>query len=389
MPSREVVPPINSATNNVSRVARFTESGRETPDFYELKAKGLPLPVNPYNYDGTLFLGKVVKRGSIFRNCFSGHTSGSQTLLGVAQWLGGVMFYDDVLSPKRRAVRNALFREILDTNVDALAFVKEFPQTCSLVVSAMRTARDLYRNLLRRAPDHAVDALLHGRGYSQRSARKRFGTALSNRWLEVSYGVKPLLQDVAGACQTFDSLLTPPDREVTAKAGWPTYETGVSQSGTNTSATQRSSKGNFKIRSSAEVVYRVDNPWDVAFQSLGLDRPLASLWEMIPYSFVVDWFFDVSGWLNSGRSIQGCTFVRGWTTEKIDGRVINMERASGVTAFGRVTTTGRNRQPLSGFPTTIHEGFWDPYFDANRVANAAALMWQGFDRLNSPRKPGA
>lgn len=380
MPSKEQTPPINGDVYSVGRVARYIEQSAVTPNFRELKSQGADLPVQPYYWHNTVFTGSVVTRGSLQRNCFPGVLTGEGTLKDKALWHGGSMFDRDVITPFRNSITNALFREILDTNVDALAFVKEFPQTCQLAVSAMRTARDLYRGLVRRAPDYAVDALLHGRGHSERSARRSFGSAVSSRWLEVSYGVKPLLQDVQGACTTLQSLLTPPNREIKAKIGWTQNETGKSESGTSTSAIQRSSRGHFEIKMKAELVYRVDDPWTVAYQALGLDRPLASLWECIPYSFVVDWFLDVSGWLNSGRSIQGCTFVRGFRSERIKGLVLNMERASGKTAFGTSRTLDKRRVPLNGFPSTVETPIWSPYFSASRVANAAALLWQGFDR---------
>jgi hypothetical protein len=59
------------------------------------------------------------------------------------------------------------------------------------------------------------------------------------------------------------------------------------------------------------------------FASLGLTNPLELIWERIPYSFVVDWFLPIGGWL----STLDADF--GWT-----------HRATCSTAFTRVKAQG-------------------------------------------------
>lgn len=42
----------------------------------------------------------------------------------------------------------------------------------------------------------------------------------------------------------------------------------------------------------------------IAIANLGFDKPLSALWEILPFSFIVDWFTDVGGFINSFETAQ-------------------------------------------------------------------------------------
>lgn len=53
-------------------------------------------------------------------------------------------------------------------------------------------------------------------------------------------------------------------------------------------------------------------------QSLGLLDPLTLAWELIPFSFVVDWFLPVGTYLSQLTALNGLTLMNGFTSYTTD-----------------------------------------------------------------------
>jgi len=73
---------------------------------------------------------------------------------------------------------------------------------------------------------------------------------------------------------------------------------------------------------------RLDNPSGRLFDRLGLTNPAVVLWELIPFSFVVDWFVNVNDVLSSFTDFQGVTLVNPSTTNHVRGVNVKWYRAS-------------------------------------------------------------
>ncbi len=148
----------------------------------------------------------------------------------------------------------------------------------------------------------------------QTGLKKATGKEISNipnRWLEVQYGWKPLMQDVHGAVSALEN------RERDADAYRATVTGTVfekSESLAVIPATQ--SLADWKILLKREVGFKVrldyvlENPVLATLSQLGVTNPAELAWELVPYSFVVDWFLPVGNWLSSldaalGWSLKG------------------------------------------------------------------------------------
>lgn len=92
---------------------------------------------------------------------------------------------------------------------------------------------------------------------------------------------------------------------------------------------------------------------------LGLTNPVEVVWELVPYSFVVDWFLDVGGWVSSLSAAVGVTFVEGsqtlmQKTDLITGFDLVHDSATTVTTYPKRGwwTAGRmERSVLASLPT--------------------------------------
>lgn len=146
----------------------------------------------------------------------------------------------------------------------------------------------------------------------RRSASNKVGGA----WLEYQYALMPLIYDIFGALEVLeeglkgDSLLFTVQRTVggpvdPARFVYSSYQHQVT--GT--------------VRQSARVVFagRMYASQLTKASELGLHNPWAVAWELMPFSFVVDWVLPISKVLNSITAPLGITFVDGHLSEVIYG----------------------------------------------------------------------
>lgn len=149
------------------------------------------------------------------------------------------------------------------------------------------------------------------RGHKWRQQSKDVG----GLWLEYSYGWKPLVSDLYKAT---DVLASPYD---------PIYiRTSASEAVTRFFQSQRGNtlcRHAYQGRASAQVGATVAvTPHGVQIQSLknaGVTNPLTWAWEVIPFSFVVDWFVNVGDVLQSIDDTVGLTITSGYYTTCVKG----------------------------------------------------------------------
>jgi hypothetical protein len=144
-------------------------------------------------------------------------------------------------------------------------------------------------------------------------------STLPKSWLEMQYAWKPLLSDVHGAFQELVFADTAKFR-VTARGKWSAKDEG--------SYVYSSSYGSKRITYQREsgVRVRLDYvPGNTFFSTLsrvGLTNPAEIAWELVPFSFVVDWFSPIGDFLSSLDAAFGWTFMSGScsTLQRMKGR---------------------------------------------------------------------
>jgi hypothetical protein len=134
-------------------------------------------------------------------------------------------------------------------------------------------------------------------------------------WLELQYGWKPLLSDVHGAI----SLLN--DREKDADRGLVTVKSGIKSKDYFERNISDSTAGFvFSTRKTHKVEYKAfirldfvpsDAPLTQSLSQLGITNPLSLAWELLPWSFVADWFVPIGDYLSSLDATVGWEFKGG------------------------------------------------------------------------------
>jgi hypothetical protein len=189
----------------------------------------------------------------------------------------------------------------------------------SAIDSAVKRVMQLYlftRALRTRSPRQAAMAL----GVDPRKIppgtykrTKLAAQGLGNTWLEWHFGWDPLIKDISSSI----NILNQPDFDIKVEAK------GRKQERVTTRKAGGAPGWSYRIvetrtvtvRSKAGGRVRVSNPNLFMASQLGLINPLAIAWELVPYSFVVDWFANVGTYLQSYTDFSGLTLTDTYTTQ--------------------------------------------------------------------------
>lgn len=169
---------------------------------------------------------------------------------------------------------------------------------------------------------------------------------LSGRWLEYSYAVTPLLNDIYGATELFNEGLK---KRYIISARSSVTQTLESR---NTSTTYSvSAHGTSIYRARIRALLREEDVH--ALNLLGLQNPEEVAWELVPFSFVVDWGLPIGTWLQAMNAHLGLTFLDGHVSVAHKGvefwRNVSLDRTTVRPAMLSGNSYGRDA--LSDFPT--------------------------------------
>jgi len=192
-------------------------------------------------------------------------------------------------------------------------------QTVKLIgESATKIVRSL-RMLRRGQLPQALDALLVGRKNADRIRRKcRLAKTktLADNWLELQYGWKPLLQDIDGALRSTAAYMQKNSFERWATVSSKLTVNGIAGIDIELDGSRigyRKTVTDYATRLGAR--FGVANSLKSYLAQTGFTNPLNLGWEILPFSFVVDWFLPVGPWLTQLSSWDGLVFIDGFRTD--------------------------------------------------------------------------
>lgn len=203
--------------------------------------------------------------------------------------------------------------KVLSNQFDLGQTLGELPETTKFVLEQARKVFDIY-NAVRRGNFQRALRLV-GSPYDIRSV-KRFTKRVAARkggsaWLELQYGWKPLIQDVYNIVAALSEGLKKPvaqvkatvlDEDFKAPLAFP-YLTTVKAT------------GEFIRGMTGVVRFGIRDPLLYDLNRLGLLNPAVLVWELLPLSFIVDWFLHIGNFLKSFSLPMGLVFYSGYTTK--------------------------------------------------------------------------
>lgn len=142
----------------------------------------------------------------------------------------------------------------------------------------------------------------------------------SGNWLEWRYGWLPLYLDARGAVEAWKRENHP---RFTARGFASSRNDTTSSYTINNLSNGGCQPWGMKVVNNAITnvrayqLYTIDDGF-VTPSAFGLTDPVSVAWELIPFSFVVDWFVDVGTWLEAVKPTPGVVLLEnGYTVEKI------------------------------------------------------------------------
>lgn len=206
----------------------------------------------------------------------------------------------------RKAYNEAYGRFASKAKTDAAELavtLLEWKKSRSMIIDrATRLALGLV--YARRGDVKAMKALW-GKGAGIRPYLRQQGSHV----LEYSFGWAPLVKDLVTAVSVFGNGIPPPT--VTATFSYAQKYHLDKTNGSHKASYVSTVHVGWKLK----AIVRVTNPNLLLLNQLGLANPAAIAWEMTPWSFVVDYFVNVSSFIGSFTDRLGMSWENASSTE--------------------------------------------------------------------------
>lgn len=250
----------------------------------------------------------------------------------------------------------------------------ERKKTTDMVLGAMKTIAAAGRHLKGGRFKQAARAL--GVDASDKPDRD-----IANQWLQLQYGWRPLLSDVYAVCGAKPVMAkTVSVTAITDSRAGPVY----GSSNPYEFAKYRETKFRCSIR--ADLC--IKNSAVANASSFGLTDPASLAWELLPYSFVVDWFLPVGNYLAALHALDGFEVRSPCTTYAITNdlftdyyRMSGLDNPSlGSVNGGRASLVIYHKYRVPSLPTSVPLPVPKNPFSLEHIANGLALLVSAFRR---------
>jgi hypothetical protein len=149
------------------------------------------------------------------------------------------------------------------------------------------------------------------------SDRLRIGSKhFANNWLEFHFGWSPLIGDIYDAMEVLVTPVMPTKFKVSVKRKY----SFISDNRVLTYDSYFNKHSGF-FRWTMGSDFEVSNPNLLLLNRLGVINPATVLWEVTPWSFVVDWFVNVSDFLEQFGEYAGINRINPWYSKTLEDRV--------------------------------------------------------------------
>jgi len=243
----------------------------------------------------------------------------AETDVGLMSADPSVLSFDSVL-PNRALIDARL--KLKEQSVNLAQAFAERRQTAALLEETLRKVAGCVSALRRKQFSKAVDSLELPFSASKRLSRKE---SAAKNWLALQYGWKPLLSDLHGAAEALRSAdEANPNRYVISVRGVASsqrqFVPTVYGLGTSIPASSvKSNTGVVMYKARVGLDYKIDGSrLLLTAKKAGFSNPAVLAWELLPFSFVADWFLPIGNYLGQVDAAYGLTFMGGYCTQRME-----------------------------------------------------------------------
>jgi hypothetical protein len=355
-----------------------------TPGFAEKKRKGEWLPEQPYVRETERQTcptadGVHLKYTQLSTGNFSEYIGPLNHMWNTTTYLEPTISEYQRISAQ---MSTRLLSKIKGMKVNLGNFIAERDQMFNMFTGTAKKLVKAYRQVRKGQYRNACRTL--GCAPSKRLSRRK---SAANNWLELQYGWLPLYSDLYEASLEVEKAY----EDVTERPPLNTARAKIRQVGRDTQIPQQPDAKakvdrQFIFYYRGTIHYVVDTQASAYLGSIGLTNPLSIAWEVVPFSFVADWFLPIGRALENLDATLGCSFRSGSTGFLLWSHLEYFLDADYVKAGFRYEYKGLRahgrwfeyrRTVLSGFPSVTLPQPKNP-LSAAHAANALALLTQAF-----------
>lgn len=276
------------------------------------------------------------------------------------------------------------------TDIEGLVMLGELPKTVELVATTAKRIAVSFNSLKKLDVVGAFNALSMSNNNHlrrlQRSAMRPqnkdnpLGFA-SKSWLEMKYGWTPLLSDVDNSAKALARSWEDGGDHIKVYASATESIVGTPNPPPLVTMTGAGS-GTSTVRITG--YYRVTNAALRLGQGLGVLNPLSLAWELLPYSFVVDWFVPIGAFINSLTAGAGLETIETCTSyKKKYTRRCFVTGFDGYTSFMTYESSIKSYRRVLGLPSPesmFHAPFLGKIKSVDKAVTSLALLNSAFGR---------
>lgn len=243
-----------------------------------------------------------------------------------SKWFGRSLSIDDEWNLVQTLIRNKLRDKIQNMKVNLAQAMGERKQTARLLED---TANRVIRSVrsLRKGNIHSFckEWGVPVKRRHQRWDPKKISKKWANLWLEYHYGWKPFFSDVYGSVETLaDQAL---EREGIIRTRVRAEEmvnlndtiSGISVDYPPKPTATRTLTLSGNIRGYGYAYFTTER----LMPTLGIGNPALLAWELLPFSFVADWFLGVGNFLQGINAMDGVTVARAGISRTLKMEIID------------------------------------------------------------------
>lgn len=300
--------------------------------------------------------------------------SGANANDGFAPWYVAVPMafysYDTAIEPTLRQARERFVGRVQE-KANWAVNLAERHQAISMMTQRLTQVYQLCRHLRRGDLRGAAGVI----GFKDLASVRNASRSFAKNFLEWHFGWSPLIQDIYTSAEILSQDFKP--KKVSGSA-----RSVVLAVGQGLSPGQWGNKGEQKYTVKCRVAgsYRVTNPNLRLASQMGLTNPATVAWELVPFSFVVDWFINIGDFLAQWDEFVGISLEEPYHSWRVSG--------SGFYSFwsdypghvgevsGTITSSLEQFDRARGLPTISLAFNRGEILSVSRAVTACALLIQ-------------